>query len=743
MAKSGKPKPSKQSQAAVGSKQMPIRNPKPEIINRLERPPVNSDSDPLLRKIFWGLAAVGFVILVGLSFGSGINADDKFQVDYSQKLVNYYGTFGKDTSALNIPDGNMHLYGGFFEVVTGFANKMLGFEPTKDVAYHNVRHASSAILGWVAILCAALFAQLIAGWRAGLFTLIIMLLSPRFVGDSLMNPKDIPFAAGYMMAIYNMAAVLERMPNPRRWNIAGLVAGLGIALAIRAGGLLPFAMLGLFAGLHFCLKNGGFAAFSNGNLLKKYILVVVGTGVGGYVLALLFWPYAMQAPLKNPFEALSKFADLEVKIRVLYEGVNMMSDTTPWDYPLKWIFYTIPLAGIVGFVGSLVLLPRLLKKYNPLWVSLALFAAIFPVFYVIYKNSVIHDGWRHLTFAYPTLAVAAGLFWNELASFFQEKKYARWAVYGGMALLLADSGAFIAANPKFPYAYFNPIAGGTKGAFGQFETDYWGVSVRQGVEWLEQQGILKPDMPETVAIATNMYYPARQLTAKYGDKVKLKYLKWEKRCDDAWDYALYPTRFLDGATLQKGFWPPDNAVHIVEAGGTPVLAVLKDNGKNCALGMAALKINDLPTAIERLKAEVANVPDNDLAWANLGQAYLNSDSLELGKAAAEKALEISPDDVQANNLIGMYWLYKNDGAKAKSQFEAALKKEPSNPAAWYYLAMIARSQGDNQTALNNLMSAIKIAPNFKPAYELSAQIYEAQGNTQAAQQFRAALGQMK
>ena len=744
MAKSGKQKPSKQSQSAVGSN--PIPNPPSRILNppadRLERPPLDSPADPLLRKVFWGVAALGFVVLLGLSFGSGINADDKFQVDYSQKLVNYYGTIGKDTSALRIPDGNMHLYGGFFEVVTGFANKAFGFQPT-DLAYHNVRHASSAVLGWVAILCAALFAQLIAGWRAGLITLIIMLLSPRFVGDSLMNPKDIPFAAGYMMAIYNMAAVLERMPNPRRWNLIGLAAGLGMALAIRAGGLLPFAMLGLFAGLHFWLKNGGVAAFSNGAVLKKYALVVIGTGLAGYVLALLFWPFALQAPLKNPFEALSKFSELEVKIRVLFEGVNMMSDKTPWDYPLKWIIYTIPLAAIAGFIGSLVLLPRLFKKYNPLWVSLALFAGIFPVFYVIYKNSVIHDGWRHLTFAYPPLCVAAALFWNELATFFAEKKYAQWAVYGAMGLLLADSGAFIAANPKFPYTYFNPIVGGTKGAFGKFETDYWGVSVRQGIEWLEQEGILRPDMPEMVVIATNMYYPARQLTFKYGDKVKLKYLKWEKRCDDAWDYGLYPTRFLDGATLQKGLWPPDNAVHIVEAGGAPILAVLKDNGKNCALGMAAQKIGDYPTAIEKLKAEVANVPDNDVAWANLGQVYLNIDSLELGKAAAEKALAISPDDVQANNLVGMYWLYKNDAGKAKTQFEAALKKEPGNPAAWYYLATIARSQGDNQTALANLMSAIKIAPNFRPAYELSAQIYEAQGNPQAAQQFRAALGQMK
>ena len=49
---------------------------------------------------------------------------------------------------------------------------------------------------------------------------------------------------------------------------------------------------------------------------------------------------------------------------------------------------------------------------------------------------------------------------------------------------------------------------------------------------------------------------------------------------------------------------------------------------------------------------MANVPDNELAWTNLAQAYLSSEQPEKAKAAAEKALEISPDDSQANNLLG-------------------------------------------------------------------------------------------
>ncbi|MFN0013876.1 MAG: tetratricopeptide repeat protein [Saprospiraceae bacterium] len=737
MAKPGKntPQPTKKP-APIPKK--PTSSP---VRDWLERPSLASPSDGLFRKIFWGLAVAGLLLLCGLSFGSGINADDKFQNAYSHSLVNYYTSFGKDTSALHVADGNMHLYGGFFEIVTGFANKALGFEEN-ELAYHNVRHLCSALLGWVAILCAALLARLIAGNRAGVLTLVILLLSPRFVGDSLMNPKDIPFAAGYMLAIYNMAAVLTRMPNPGRWNIAGLVAGLAIALAVRAGGLLNFAYLFLFAGLFFVLKNG-WGGLSNGKTVGRYAVVVLAVAVAGYVLALLFWPFALQGPLKNPYLALTKFSEVEVRIRVLYEGVNAMSDKTPWHYPLKWILYTIPLTTLTGLVGFVVLLSRLMKKFNPLWVFLVLFAGVFPVVYVIYNHSALYDGWRHLAFVYPSLAVAAALFWNELMNLFSTKKALQYATIAAMVALQFDSAAFIAANSKYPYIYFNPLTGGIKGAYGKFETDYWGISVRQGIEWLESQGILKPDMKEKVVIATNMFYPAHKLLAKYGDMVVVKYLKWERRCDDAWDYGLYPTRFLDGAALAKGKWPPDNAVHIVKSGDVPILAVLKDSGKNCALGMASLKLGDWNGAIENLLKETEAVPDNELAWASLAQAYLNGDQPEEAKAAAEKALQISPADEQANNVIGLYWLTKDDVAQAKAQFLTAVRLEPSNPTAYYYLALIAQREGDNITAINHLREAIKAAPTFKPAYELSAQLYDAIGNPQAAQQFRAAIQQIK
>ncbi|MBK6994212.1 MAG: tetratricopeptide repeat protein [Lewinellaceae bacterium] len=170
---------------------------------------------------------------------------------------------------------------------------------------------------------------------------------------------------------------------------------------------------------------------------------------------------------------------------------------------------------------------------------------------------------------------------------------------------------------------------------------------------------------------------------------------------------------------------------------------MKDNGRNCALGTAAYKLSDWASAIERFQAEVANVPDNELAWIGLSMAYLNSQQFEESKAAAEKAVAIDPNDNQANNLIGMYYLNKEDPVQAKAQFMLAIKRDYNNPMAWYYLAIIAREEQDNTTALANLMKAIELAPSFRPPYELSMQIYASMGDEAGVQRFRKALERLK
>ena len=698
------------------------------------RPTDWEDQNDLVRKIFIGLSIFGLLAMLYMAMGSGINADEKFQYSYSEKLLNYYSTMGKDTSALNVPDGIMHIYGGFFEITTGAVSKLMGFTQN-DAAYYNVRHLFSAFLGWLAIVFAALLARRIAGWQAGLLTLILLFLSPRLIGESLMNPKDVPFAAGYAIALYFFVQLLRNMESPKRSHMLGLAAGIGIALGTRAGGLLLFAYIGLFSlvDMYFQSKAGATVPF------MRYVKTLGLPALGGYIMAVLFWPFAMQNPLKAPFEALTKFTQYEIGIRVLFDGNNIMSDTVPWNYPINWISLTIPLAALLGVIGGFGLLYRLVKKYQPVPVLLVAFGTIFPVAYVIYSSSNLYDGWRHLTFVYPCMAILAGLFWNELTVLWKENQMIKYAIYGFFALLLADAAGFLVMNSQIPYVYFNPIEGGTKGAIGQYETDYWGVSVRQGVEWLEQQGILNDHMDKPVTIASNMFFPLSKHTAKYGDKVILKYLKYDRRCDDTWDYGLFPTRFIAGETLRQNNWPPNNAVHTITAGGAPILAILKADDNNCAGAMAAFKKLDYDTAIPLFEKEVANVPDNEIAWGFLSSCYLNSGKLEEAKAAAEKCITLAPNDMQGNNLLGLYYMQMRDYTAAKAQFSNAVKKEEQNATAWYYLGAITNQQGDKQTALGYLQKSIQYAPRFEAAYDLAAMIYESMGDAARAAQIRQAM----
>lgn len=199
----------------------------------------------LYDRIFKILCISILVITLVLALQSGVNGDDKFQNDYSDKLVNFYTSFGQDKSALDVPQGNMHYYGGFFDLTTGLVNKTLGFDQW-DAGYHHVRHLFNAILGFLAMFFTALIARELAGKKAAILALLFLFLSPRFLGHSLMNPKDIPFAAGYIIAIYFLMQLMKNMPSPTRKNMLGFVLGTALAIATRAGGLMIFGFLGLF-----------------------------------------------------------------------------------------------------------------------------------------------------------------------------------------------------------------------------------------------------------------------------------------------------------------------------------------------------------------------------------------------------------------------------------------------------------------------------------------------------------------
>lgn len=714
----------------------------------LVRPSATSENDPLLKKIFYGLFALIVLITSMLALNSGINADDEYQDDYSDRLTAFYTSFGSETDQLEIDGksknpynkGKMYYYGGFFDTVTGLTNAALGYEKTEQ-GYHNVRHLWNAIFGCLAMFFTALLAKEMAGWRAAILTLVLMFLSPRFLGHSLMNPKDIPFAMGYVMSLYFMVRLFRHLPA-FNWKLAlGLAGGMAIAIGTRAGGLIVPSIFGLFAGVHFLMKNG-FGGLFDFKKVGAYAAQVIGISVAGLLMAVAFWPWAMDSPLSNPFEALGAFEKLEIKIRVLFAGENLMSDKTPSGYVAQWIWRTIPLFTLVGLVGSVFLLPKVLKKYQPLQVSLLLFAALFPVIYVIYKDSVLHDGWRHLTFAYPAMVVLSTLFFLTLEDLFgaAKNKILTYGLYAIVGLMALEPAIYILRNAAFPYTYFNPLAGGISGANGNYETDYWGVGARQALEWMEEEGILSENMEGQVTIATHFVHPVKLYLAKYGDKVRVIYQRFNQRYERPWDYGVFPSRYIRGPHLRSGNWPNSRSIHEVTANGVPLVSVEKGGGPVFD-GEVAFKERDYETAARNFQIEVEQYPDNELAWMKLAMSYVNLGRFQEAKNAADNMLKVAPDNTSALFYRGIAALNLNDANAAEADFRRSVEVNEDLSSSWYYMALIKKGRNDTRGALEDLQKAIEKNQRFKQAYELAAQIYDEQGDTQQAQRFRQAAAQ--
>ena len=362
---------------------------------------------------FWAfliLASATFFLMPILSKDAGQSGDEDSHHEQSKYVYDYYASFGKDTTAITPrpKDYNQPYYGQFADNLSYFVVKIFSINDE-----YLVRHSVNSIFGWLAILFAALIAYRIADWRAAVITFILLFLSPRFLGHSFNNLKDIPFASSIIIALYYILRFVQQFPKIKISTAILLSCTIGIAIAVRVGGLILFPYFAFFAFLYFLLRN-----YKKPGLLSKTsrleFFKLLGWGVGisllGYIIGVLLWPFAIQKPVENVLFAYKNMSAFAIGIRQLFEGDLQWSDYLPWYYTPKLILMTIPLAVIVGLILFITLLWK--DKKNYFYYFIIFFAFFFPIFWIVYTGANVYGGWRHSLFAYPPMVVAAGLGFN-------------------------------------------------------------------------------------------------------------------------------------------------------------------------------------------------------------------------------------------------------------------------------------------------------------------------------------------
>ena len=352
--------------------------------------------------MFLVLAIAAAFALPIMAMDAGNSGDeDGFHVIQGRNVVNWYETHGEDTTCFNF--ANLKYYGSSPDVITEFINRKCGIE---DV--HITRHVYNSLLGWLAVLSVGLIACMIGGFRAGVFAMLMLFLSPRFLGHSFNNPKDIPFAASIIMSVYGMLLFFRQFPKVKWYTFVILILSIAFAFSVRVGGLILVGYFGIFGFIYLLktlverqinarsqpvtdkqkgkkavvkvMKKQKFTP-SFGKLFVRMLWMGIVICVAGFFVGILIWPYALQSPIKHTLEAFQAMSHFESLLRQLFEGVFIYSDGLPWYYLPKLILLTTPIAVFVGAI--LYFFFGMFKKDNWFYAGCLWFAFLFPVAWII------------------------------------------------------------------------------------------------------------------------------------------------------------------------------------------------------------------------------------------------------------------------------------------------------------------------------------------------------------------------
>ena len=116
-----------------------------------------------------------------------------------------------------------------------------------------------------------------------------------------------------------------------------------------------------------------------------------------------------------------------------------------------------------------------------------------------------------------------------------------------------------------------------------------------------------------------------------------------------------------------------------------------------------------------------------LSLDNLGNAYRLQKRWDDARKVLKRALEVAPQDPEANYSLGMVFAQTDDTTKAYEYLQRALKARPAYPEALNNLGVLYLVTRRRVEAVESFEQCIRVAPGFDQAYLNLARIYALEG----------------
>jgi hypothetical protein len=446
-------------------------------------------------------------IIIGMAIyrDYGITWDEETVINIGE--TNYKYITRSDPALLTFQD---RYYGPLFEVPVWRLTVNL---PTPDMVYF--RHLSVFFLFSMGIIVFYLLAQrLFKNTWWSLLTVILLVLSPRIFADSFYNSKDIPFMVLFILGIWALSIFLNVVRSDQKWlasigavMFSAITSAMVVAIRI-PGVLLVFLTVGLLV----------FNVLCNPKRLRKVgiLLAIYLSFAAGFIV--LLWPILWHDPLNEFINGFVKMSHYPWNSTMLYMGEYLLATASPWHYIPVWIAITTPLLQMGGFVLGVISLVivsiqtilglfkkssrdffDLITANNLTWLAVIAWWFL-PLAVIITFHSVLYDGWRQMYFIYPAILLmsVSGMktVYEKLSSQLNQPTWLKVLACLVLAAGLLEPFTFMLQYHPYENVYFNGFAGDPALLRQNFEMDYWGLSNKQGIDY-----ILSHDSSQKIKLA--------------------------------------------------------------------------------------------------------------------------------------------------------------------------------------------------------------------------------------------------
>jgi hypothetical protein len=435
-----------------------------------------------------GLGLISILMIVTLD-DYGLTYDEEPHIRYGERVLEFYASGFRATAGVERSS-----YGAAFDVAAALLRRVSPWDE------YRTNHVLCAFIAQVGLLGTWRLGRLLAGPLGGLYSLLFLVLTPVYYGHQFNNPKDIPFAAGYVWGLYFIARLLlacapsqtpgAEAPSPALGHgfWLALAAALGLGMSVRVGGAILIGYLVSFLGLVTLdrWRTSGASGRASARALAPIGLRAFAAILGGWALVILSWPRAFTRPLEGPrtaLETVSKYTAYDSP--TLLRGVSIPSQKVPWDYLPTYFAVQLPELTILCFVGACAAVVavslRALRRGRPMpWMWLLLVTSVLvPPAYAIVRHSTLYNGLRHFLFIIPPIAVLAAGGLVVLTRWAARRAFLLAAALAALMLVFSVDQALASVRlHPHQHVYFNRWSGGLARAVDRYETEYYGSVYR-------------------------------------------------------------------------------------------------------------------------------------------------------------------------------------------------------------------------------------------------------------------------